>query len=210
MRVYFLRHGESLSNAAPDTLALPEEEGDVLSERGELQAEAAAERIAELDIERIVCSPLGRARQTAAVVAKYDRPSSPRSGTGSTSFASPPTTRPCRRASRSCAGGRTGWRTTTTRSSPEGDGESFADLVGGSSGPASDSSPTTSTGRLLVGHGIFCRFMFAMHAVRRGVLAPARGLAVADRLAELRPLDLRPRRPAEARTTRPTSAAGDA
>jgi broad specificity phosphatase PhoE len=70
MRVFFLRHGESRSNAASGTVALPEEEGDRLSDLGRRQAEAAAELIAaELDISRIVCSPMGRARETAAPIA---------------------------------------------------------------------------------------------------------------------------------------------
>lgn len=68
MRVFFLRHGESRSNAATGVVSLPEEEGDALSELGERQARIAAERIAELGIARIVCSPMRRAHQTAAPV----------------------------------------------------------------------------------------------------------------------------------------------
>jgi broad specificity phosphatase PhoE len=70
MRVFFLRHGESVSNAAVDRVALPEEEGDLLSPMGHRQAAAAAERIAELRISRIVSSPMGRARETAAPIAE--------------------------------------------------------------------------------------------------------------------------------------------
>lgn len=71
MRVFLLRHGESCSNAALDVVSLPEDEGDRLSPLGERQARTAAERIAtELEIARIVCSPMGRARQTAAPLAE--------------------------------------------------------------------------------------------------------------------------------------------
>jgi broad specificity phosphatase PhoE len=68
MRVHFLRHGESMSNAAVGAVALPEAEGDRLSPLGERQAAAAGERLAELGIARIVTSTMGRARQTAAIV----------------------------------------------------------------------------------------------------------------------------------------------
>lgn len=71
MFAFYLRHGESVSNASPDVVALPEEEGDRLSELGERQARAAAELVAgRLGIERIVCSPMRRARQTAAPIAE--------------------------------------------------------------------------------------------------------------------------------------------
>ncbi|MBA2522983.1 MAG: histidine phosphatase family protein [Solirubrobacterales bacterium] len=71
MRAYLLRHGESRSNAAVDLVSLPEEEGDCLSPLGERQAKFAAERIAaDLDVARIVCSPMARARQTAAPIAQ--------------------------------------------------------------------------------------------------------------------------------------------
>ncbi len=161
MRVYFLRHGESLSNAAPDTLALPEEEGDRLSERGELQAESAAESIAELGIERIVSSPLGRARQTAAVVAKYagrqpeiwdwihelrepsDYPSWPKGE------------QELRRWSNRMAG-------SEDPEHAEGDGESFADLLRRVVRTRDKLVADDVDRTLLVGHGIFSRFMFAL------------------------------------------------
>ena len=94
MRSYFLRHGESLSNAAPGTLALPEAEGDQLSARGEVQARAAAERIGELGIARIVCSPLGQGPPDGRGGQRADRPRSRDLGLGHTSSASPPITRP--------------------------------------------------------------------------------------------------------------------
>jgi len=42
MLVYFVRHGESVSNAAPGAMALPGNEGDRLTERGFEQARAVA------------------------------------------------------------------------------------------------------------------------------------------------------------------------
>ena len=70
MFAFYLRHGESVSNAAVGAVALPEEEGDRLSELGRRQAAAAAELIAgRLGIDRIVCSPMRRARETAAPIA---------------------------------------------------------------------------------------------------------------------------------------------
>jgi broad specificity phosphatase PhoE len=68
MRVHFLRHGESVSNAAVGAVALPEAEGDRLTPLGERQAAAAAERLGELGLARIVSSTMGRARETAAIV----------------------------------------------------------------------------------------------------------------------------------------------
>lgn len=71
MFTFYLRHGESVSNASPDVVALPEEEGDRLSELGWRQARTAAELIAErLGVERIVCSPMRRARETAVPIAE--------------------------------------------------------------------------------------------------------------------------------------------
>ena len=69
MRTHFLRHGESVSNAAVGAVSLPEEVGDALSPLGERQAHAAAERLAELPIARVVSSSMGRAQETAAIVA---------------------------------------------------------------------------------------------------------------------------------------------
>lgn len=71
MHAFLLRHGESRSNAAVHAVSLPEEEGDRLSELGRRQARAAAERIAgELEIARLVTSPMGRARETAQPIAE--------------------------------------------------------------------------------------------------------------------------------------------
>jgi|GEM_PF-574016 len=67
-RALLLRHGESVSNARPEMLALPEEVGDRLSAKGRDQAQAAAGALAEFGITRLLSSPLRRARETATVV----------------------------------------------------------------------------------------------------------------------------------------------
>jgi broad specificity phosphatase PhoE len=69
MLVYFVRHGESASNAAPGGMALPLEEGDRLTERGFEQARAVAERLDNAGAARVLASPLRRARETAEVIA---------------------------------------------------------------------------------------------------------------------------------------------
>ena len=58
MRIIFIRHGE------------PDYEHDCLTDRGRLQAEAAAERLREEGIEELFSSPLGRAAETAAFTAE--------------------------------------------------------------------------------------------------------------------------------------------
>jgi broad specificity phosphatase PhoE len=68
-RAYLLRHGESVSNAEPNVAALPEAEGDRLSELGREQADAAAAGLADLGLTRIYVSPMRRAAETAAPVA---------------------------------------------------------------------------------------------------------------------------------------------
>lgn len=61
-----LRHGESVSNADPEAIALPAEIGDRLSERGQEQARAAADGLGRAaGITRLLSSPLRRARETA-------------------------------------------------------------------------------------------------------------------------------------------------
>jgi broad specificity phosphatase PhoE len=68
MLVYFVRHGESASNAAPGGMALPLDQGDRLTERGFEQARAVAERLGDAGATRILASPLRRARETAEVI----------------------------------------------------------------------------------------------------------------------------------------------
>ncbi|MDP9228419.1 MAG: histidine phosphatase family protein [Actinomycetota bacterium] len=70
MRVHFLRHGQSASNAAPGVVSLPEAEGDRLSERGWEQARAAGEQLSGIAATRILTSPLRRARETAEALAE--------------------------------------------------------------------------------------------------------------------------------------------
>jgi broad specificity phosphatase PhoE len=72
MRVYFLRHAESVSNADLGVVALPPERGDQLTERGWEQARAAGRYLAgtDLGIERLLTSPMRRARETADGVAE--------------------------------------------------------------------------------------------------------------------------------------------
>jgi broad specificity phosphatase PhoE len=71
VRLLLLRHGESRSNADPDAVALPESEGDRLTERGREQAEAAAHWLAGLELDALVSSPMRRARETAALIAAH-------------------------------------------------------------------------------------------------------------------------------------------
>lgn len=70
MLVYFVRHGESASNAAPGGMALPLERGDRLTERGFEQARGVAERLVDAGATRLLASPLRRARETAGVIAE--------------------------------------------------------------------------------------------------------------------------------------------
>jgi probable phosphoglycerate mutase len=70
MRLLILRHGESHSNAHPTAAALPEAEGDRLTETGRAQAEAAARWLAERDFDRLLASPMRRAQQTAEPIAR--------------------------------------------------------------------------------------------------------------------------------------------
>ena len=58
MRIVFVRHGE------------PDYAHDCLTERGRIQALAAAERLKDEGIEEIYASPLGRAAETAAAAAE--------------------------------------------------------------------------------------------------------------------------------------------
>jgi broad specificity phosphatase PhoE len=65
-RAFLLRHGESVSNADPKAVALPDETGDRLSERGREQARAAAAALKGAGVTRLLSSPMRRARETAA------------------------------------------------------------------------------------------------------------------------------------------------
>ncbi|CAN5607097.1 histidine phosphatase family protein [soil metagenome] len=70
MRLIFLRHGESASNAAPGAVDLPDEQGDRLTELGVRQAAAAAVALRDCGATRLLASRMRRAQQTAAPVAE--------------------------------------------------------------------------------------------------------------------------------------------
>jgi broad specificity phosphatase PhoE len=70
VRVHFLRHGESASNAAPGHMALPGDEGDRLTDLGWEQAREAGRHLGRLGATRILTSPLRRARETAEALAE--------------------------------------------------------------------------------------------------------------------------------------------
>ncbi|HEY0390291.1 MAG TPA: histidine phosphatase family protein [Solirubrobacterales bacterium] len=64
-RALLLRHGESLSNADPRAIALPEGSGDRLSKVGREQARAAADALKGAGITHLLSSPMRRAAETA-------------------------------------------------------------------------------------------------------------------------------------------------
>jgi probable phosphoglycerate mutase len=72
-RAIFVRHGESVSNAHPEMAALPTEEGDRLTERGRSQAMAASEPLAAMRPTALLSSSMGRARETADLLAEVIR-----------------------------------------------------------------------------------------------------------------------------------------
>ena len=69
MLVHFVRHGQSVSNATPGAMALPDDEGDRLTELGFEQVREVTERLAVAGATRVLTSPLRRARETAEVIA---------------------------------------------------------------------------------------------------------------------------------------------
>jgi broad specificity phosphatase PhoE len=70
-RALFLRHGESAHNAHTGSEALADQQGDLLTEVGQAQARAAGAGLAVLDlgVDRLLTSPMRRARETAAALA---------------------------------------------------------------------------------------------------------------------------------------------
>lgn len=70
-RALFLRHGESAHNAHTGSEELADEEGDLLTELGQAQARAAGTGIAalQLGVNRLLTSPMRRARGTAEALA---------------------------------------------------------------------------------------------------------------------------------------------
>ena len=67
-RALFLRHGESAHNAHTGAEALADEEGDRLTGRGLVQAEAAGAGLGDRGATRLLTSRLRRTRETAAAV----------------------------------------------------------------------------------------------------------------------------------------------
>lgn len=66
--IYFLRHGESIANV--NKVFAGQEDDTPLSELGKLQAKTAAQEIEQTTkINKIIASPLVRARETAEIVA---------------------------------------------------------------------------------------------------------------------------------------------
>ena len=64
--VYFVRHGESEDNSAPII-----QNGDTaLNEKGFSQADAIAKRLANLEFDILIASPLLRAQQTAHIISE--------------------------------------------------------------------------------------------------------------------------------------------
>lgn len=71
MRIYFVRHGESTSNAG----RIHQGPEAPLSEEGRKQAVFIAERVSKLSIDAIIASPYVRAKETAEIIAqKINKP----------------------------------------------------------------------------------------------------------------------------------------
>ncbi|MGN6815984.1 MAG: histidine phosphatase family protein [Solirubrobacterales bacterium] len=68
MRALFLRHGESVHNAARSGEPAPGSDSDRLTEKGIEQAHAAGAALREHGVTRLQSSPLRRARETAQAV----------------------------------------------------------------------------------------------------------------------------------------------
>jgi broad specificity phosphatase PhoE len=69
-RAYMVRHGQSVSNAHPELAALPTAEGDRLTERGRTEAHAVGEALAKLRPTALLTSTMGRAVETAELIAE--------------------------------------------------------------------------------------------------------------------------------------------
>lgn len=162
LRAFFLRHAESASNAAVDRVSLPEEEGDRLSPLGQRQAEAAARRVADLEIARIVCSPMGRARETAAPIAAATG-LEPEIWDWTHELREPPEyfLSSGEEQQRHRWSNRMRDHADDPGSAPTG-GESFADLLHRVERTREQLVADDIDRTLLIGHGIFFRFAFAL------------------------------------------------
>jgi probable phosphoglycerate mutase len=69
MRLIFVRHGQSASNAAVGAVDLPGDSGDRLTELGRRQAREAAIALRDCGADRILASGMRRAQETAAPIA---------------------------------------------------------------------------------------------------------------------------------------------
>lgn len=163
MFVFYLRHGESVSNAAPNAVSLPEEEGDRLSELGLRQARVSARFISErLEVGRIVCSPMRRARETAAPLAEliglepeiWDWTYELREPSGYGDL--PADEQQAQRWSNRMLA-----RAEDPDHAPE-DGESFNDLLARVRRTQEKLATDGVDRTVLIGHGIFFRFTFAL------------------------------------------------
>lgn len=67
MRVYFVRHGETIANR-DEIHQTPQ---DPLSERGEKQAHYLGQRLANIPFTKGLCSSAYRAKQTAEIITRY-------------------------------------------------------------------------------------------------------------------------------------------
>jgi broad specificity phosphatase PhoE len=168
MRAFLLRHAESASNAAVDKVSLPEEEGDRLSPLGRRQAEAAARRLADLGIARIVCSPMGRARETAAPIAELTG-LEPAIWDWTHELHEPPEYFHAsgEEQQRHRWSNRMRDHADDPESAPPG-GESFADLRRRVERTREQLVADDVDRTLLVGHGIFFRFAFALTVFGEG------------------------------------------
>lgn len=180
MRVHFLRHGESASNAAPGAMALPGDQGDRLTDLGWEQAREAGRHLGDLGATRILASPLRRAQETAQAVAEtLDLPIE--------------TLEPIHELRESDGFGELGleeqrlrrWSMWMREHADDPDhsskgGESFNDVVGRVEAAKAwfESQPDESF--LAVSHGIYLRFFF-MHSV----LAAGFGPSQAERLWQI-------------------------
>jgi len=162
VRAHLLRHGESRSNATSGVVSLPEEEGDRLSERGVRQARAAAEVVAGLGPARIVCSPMRRALETAAPIAELTG-LEPEIWDWTHELREPPGYHELseEEQQRQRWSNRMREHADDPHHSPYG-GESFADLRSRVLRTLDRLAADDVDGTLLVGHGIFFRFAFAL------------------------------------------------